>query len=53
MISDVIDNEGKVLTSKKLKNHYNLDSLNFLEYLHLSTVVRKFINEHKQGEFNK
>ena len=53
LISDVIDNEGKVLTSQKLKDHYNLDSLNFLDYLRLWTVVRKFINEHKHGEFNK
>ena len=29
LISDVIDNEGKVLTSQKLKDHYNLNSLNF------------------------
>ena len=43
MISDVIDNEGKVLTIQKLKDHYNLESLNFLDYLRLSTVVRKFI----------
>ena len=49
LISDVIDNEGKVLTSQKLKDHYNLDSLNFLDYLRLCTVVRKFINEHKYG----
>ena len=53
MITDVIDNEGKVLTSQKLKGHYNLDLINFLDYLHISTVVRKFINEHKHGEFNK
>ena len=53
LISDVIDNEGKVLTSQKLKDHYNLDSFNFLNYLRLCTVVRKFINEHKHGEFNK
>ena len=43
MISDVIDSEGKVLTIQKLKDHYNLESLNFLDYLRLSTVVRKFI----------
>ena len=36
-----------------MKDHYNLDSLNFLDNLHLSTVVHKFINEHKHGEFNK
>ena len=53
LISDVIDNEGKVVTSQKLNDHYNLDSLNFLDYLCLCTVVRKFINEHKHGEFNK
>ena len=53
MISDVIDNEGKVLTIQKLKDHYNLESLNFLDYLRLSTVVRKFINKHKHGEYNK
>ena len=33
MISDVIDNEGKVLTIQKLKDHYNVESLNFLDYL--------------------
>ena len=53
LISDVIDNEAKVLTSQKLKDHYNLDSLKFLDYLRLCTVVRKFINEYKHGEFNK
>ena len=53
MISDVIDNEGKVLTSQKLKDHYNLDSLNVLDYLCFSTVVHKFINGQKHGEFNK
>ena len=50
MISYVIDNEAKVLTSQKLKDHYNL---NCLDYLRLSTVVRKFINEHNNGEFNQ
>ena len=53
MISDIIDNEGKVLTSQKLKDRYNLDSLNFLDYLRLSTVVHKFINKHKHGDYNK
>ena len=53
MITDVIDNEGKVLTSQKLKGHYNLDSINFLDYLRISTIVCKFIDEHKHGEFNK
>ena len=33
MISDVIENEGKVLTIQKLKDHYNVESLNFLDYL--------------------
>ena len=45
--------EGKVLTSQKLKDHYNLDSLNFLDYIYVSTIVRQLINEHKHGEFNK
>ena len=53
IISDVIENEGKVLTSQKLKIHYNLDSLNCLDDLRLSAVVRKVIIEHKHGEFNK
>ena len=53
MVSDVIDSEGKILTSQMLKNHYNLDSLNFLEYIRLSTAVSKFIKKTKNGEFQK
>ena len=53
MVSDVIDSEGKMLTRQMLKSHYNLDSLNFLEYIQLSTVISKFIKKNKNVEFQK
>ena len=43
MISDVLDTEGNILERNKLKDHYKLDSANFLDYLRLSRVVKVFI----------
>ena len=46
-ISDVLDKEKKILTHQVIKDHYNFDSFNFLDYIHLSTVVSKFMKRHK------
>ena len=43
IISDVLDREGNILERNKLKDHYKLDSANFLDYLRLSRVVKVFI----------
>ena len=49
-ISDVLDKEGKILTHQVIKDHYNLDSFNFLDYIRLSTVVSEFTKRYKIGD---
>ena len=53
MVSDAIDSKGNILESQKLKDHYQFESLNFLDYLRLKMTVRNFIDQHQFGEFNK
>ena len=43
MISDVLDTEGNILERNELKDHFKLDSVNFLAYLRLSKVVKGFL----------
>ena len=43
MISDVLDTEENILERNELKDHYKLDSVNFLDYLRLSRAVKGFI----------
>ena len=42
IISDILDKEGNILAMNDLKERYNLDSVNFLDYLRLSRVVKGF-----------
>ena len=53
MISDVLDTEGNILERNELKDHYKLDSVNFLDYLRLSRAVKGFIKMYKIGNYEK
>ena len=52
-ISEVLDKEGKILTHQVIKDHHNLDSFNFLDYIRLSTVIFEFTKRYKIGDFKK
>ena len=51
MISNVLDTEGNTLERNELKDHYKLDSVNFLDYLRLSRVVKRFMKMYKVGNY--
>ena len=53
MISDALDTEENILERNELKDHYKLDSVNFLDYLRLSRAVKGFIKMYKIGNYEK
>ncbi len=46
LVGDLINSDGSIMSIEDIKNNYNLDPINYLNYLSIRTLVRRYLRIH-------